>query len=101
MSELQVNPHEQLSEQQSLAGKYLTFGLGNEEYGVAILKVREIIGVMEITAIPDSPPYIMGIVNLRGKVIPVLDLRLKFAMEKTAYTEGTCIIVIEKFEWRR
>lgn len=79
----------------ALAGKYLTFSLGKEEYGVAILKVREIIGVMEITSVPHTPPYIKGVVNLRGRVIPILDLRLKFNMERKDYDERTCIIVVE------
>lgn len=79
----------------ALAGKYLTFSLGKEEYGVAILNVREIIGVMEITAVPHTPPYIKGVINLRGRVIPVLDLRLKFNMDRTDHTERTCVIVVE------
>jgi purine-binding chemotaxis protein CheW len=78
-----------------LAGKYLTFSLGEEEYGVGILSVREIIGVMEITAVPHTPSYIKGVINLRGRVIPILDLRLKFDMEPQAYNERTCIIVVE------
>jgi purine-binding chemotaxis protein CheW len=78
-----------------LAGKYLTFVLGNEEYGIGILKVREIIGVMEITAVPHTPEYIKGVINLRGRVIPVLELRLKFGMETQSYTQRTCIIVVE------
>lgn len=76
-------------------GKYLTFALGNEEYGVEILQVREIIGLMEITAVPQVPEYIKGVINLRGKVIPVIDLRLKFCMEAIAYTGETCIIVLQ------
>lgn len=80
---------------QELAGKYLTFSLGHEEYGVGILKVREIIGVMEITAVPHTPSYIKGVINLRGRVIPVLDLRLKFGMEPKEYDERTCVIVVE------
>ncbi len=78
-----------------LAGKYLTFSLGNEDYGVGILSVREIIGVMEVTAVPHTPGYIKGVINLRGRVIPVLDLRLKFDMEQQEYNERTCIIVVE------
>ncbi|MFZ5758368.1 MAG: chemotaxis protein CheW [Thermodesulfobacteriota bacterium] len=78
-----------------LAGKYLTFDLGREEYGIGILKVREIIGMMEITAVPHTPRYIKGVINLRGSVIPVLDLRLKFNMESREYNERTCIIVVE------
>ena len=78
-----------------LAGKYLTFALGKEEYGIGILKVREIIGLMEITAVPHTPRYIKGVINLRGSVIPVLDLRTKFDMEGQDYTDRTCIIVVE------
>ena len=80
---------------QNLEGKYLTFALGKEEYGIGILKVREIIGLMEITAVPHTPAYIKGVINLRGRVIPVLDLRLKFDMPSEEYTERTCIIVVE------
>ena len=76
-------------------GKYLTFALANEEYGLEILKVREIIGYMEITAVPQTPAYVKGVVNLRGQVIPVVDLRAKFGMETTDITEETCIIVVE------
>lgn len=76
-------------------GKYLTFSLAHEEYGIGILKVKEIIGMMAVTAIPQTPAFIKGVINLRGKVIPVIDLRLKFGMESMAYTERTCIIVVE------
>ena len=76
-------------------GKYLTFALANEEYGLEILKVREIIGYMEITAVPQTPVYVKGVINLRGQVIPVIDLRAKFGMETTDITEETCIIVVE------
>ncbi len=76
-------------------GKYLTFNLADEEYGIGILKVREIVGMMSITRIPQTPAYIKGVVNLRGKVIPVVDLRLKFGMEAMNYTDRTCIIVVE------
>lgn len=76
-------------------GKYLTFVLGKEEYGLAILKVREIIGFMDITAVPRTPEYVRGVINLRGQVISVIDLRAKFGMEKTERTEHTCIIVVE------
>ncbi len=78
-----------------LEGKYLTFALGKEEYGIGILKVREIIGVLEITSVPHTPEYIKGVINLRGRVIPVLELRIKFDMEPQEYTERTCIIVVE------
>jgi purine-binding chemotaxis protein CheW len=76
-------------------GKYLTFALGREEYGLAILKVREIIGCMEITAVPGTPPYVRGVINLRGQVIAVVDLRAKFNMPSAERTEQTCIIVVE------
>jgi purine-binding chemotaxis protein CheW len=76
-------------------GKYLTFSLAGEEYGIGILKIKEIIGLMPITTIPRTPHYVKGVINLRGKVIPVADLRLKFEMEAMAYTERTCIIVVE------
>ena len=76
-------------------GKYLTFTLAEEEYGIGILKVKEIIGMMAITTVPQTPEYMKGVINLRGKVIPVVDLRLKFGMEAIGYTERTCIIVVE------
>ena len=76
-------------------GKYLTFVLGTEEYGIEILKVREIIGIMDITSVPQTPDYMKGVINLRGKVIPVIDLRLKFAMTEEEYTQETCTIVVE------
>ena len=79
----------------SLAGKYLTFALADEEYGIGILKVREIIGLMEITAVPQTPSYVKGVINLRGRVIPVLELRIKFGMPTQEYTDRTCIIVVE------
>jgi len=76
-------------------GKYLTFSLGNEEYGIGILKIREIIGMMNITTIPQSPQYVKGVINLRGKIIPVVDLRLRFGMDARKYNERTCIIVVD------
>jgi purine-binding chemotaxis protein CheW len=76
-------------------GKYLTFALGREEYGIGILKVKEIIGILPITPVPRTPGYMKGVINLRGKVIPVVDLRLKFGMEEIDNTERTCIIVVE------
>jgi len=76
-------------------GKYLTFTLANEEYGIGILKIKEIIGMILITTIPQAPEYVKGVVNLRGKVIPVIDLRLKFGMQAIEYNERTCIIVLE------
>jgi len=76
-------------------GKYLTFSLAGEEYGIGILKVKEIIGMMPVTHVPQTPEFVKGVINLRGKVIPVVDLRLRFALEAAAYTERTCIIVVE------
>jgi purine-binding chemotaxis protein CheW len=76
-------------------GKYLTFKLNEEEYGIGILKVKEIIGIMTITSVPRTPEFLKGVINLRGKVIPIVDLRLKFSMEAIPYTERTCIIVVE------
>jgi|ERR1700722_14712085 len=76
-------------------GKYLTFALGSEEYGLEILKVREIIGYMEITAVPHTPSYVRGVINLRGQVISVIDLRARFGMATAEKTEQTCIIVVE------
>ena len=80
---------------QDRAGKYLTFALGPEEYGLEILKVREIMGYMEITAVPQTPAHVRGVINLRGKVIPVIDLRASFGMETAETTDQTCIIVVE------
>ena len=77
------------------AGKYLTFLIGKEEFGVAVLKVREIMGIQDITAVPQTPPYLKGVINLRGKVIPVIDLRLKFGLPSIDYTQRTCIIVVQ------
>ncbi len=76
-------------------GKYLTFSLGQEEYGLEILKVREIIGFIDVTSVPKTPDYVTGVINLRGQVIPVVDLRCKFDMDTTDVTEETCIIVVE------
>ena len=76
-------------------GKYLTFSLAGEEYGIGILKVKEIIGMMEITRVPQTPSYVKGVINLRGKVIPVIDLRQKFGLEAGEYTERTCVVVVE------
>lgn len=77
-----------------LAGKYLTFQLGNEIYGLPILSVREIIGMLPITAVPHSPPHIKGVVNLRGRVIQVTDLRTRFGLSEVKHTPETCIIFV-------
>ena len=78
-----------------LGGKYLTFRLANEEYGLQIMKVQEIIGMQPVTHVPRLPPYVRGIVNLRGRIIPTIELRAKFGLERVADTEKTCIIVVE------
>jgi purine-binding chemotaxis protein CheW len=75
-------------------GKYLTFLLGREEFAIQVLKVREIMGIQDITAVPQTPSYVKGVINLRGKVIPVVDLRLKFCLPEIEYTQRTCIIVV-------
>jgi len=77
------------------AGKYLTFHLGREEFAIRVVKVREIMGIQDITAVPQTPAYIKGVINLRGKVIPVVDLRLKFGLPEAQYTQRTCIIVVQ------
>jgi len=76
-------------------GKYLTFSMAGEEYGIGILKIKEIIGMMPITTVPQTPGFVKGVINLRGKVIPVIDLRLRFGLAEKAYNERTCIIVVE------
>ena len=75
--------------------KYLTFLLGEEDYGISIVEVKEIIGIMQITNIPKMPEYVKGVINLRGKIISVVDLRLKFGLEERQYDDRTCIIVVE------
>ena len=76
-------------------GKYLSFVLGREEYGLEILKVQEIIGIMDVTRVPRTPSYVRGVINLRGRVIPVVDLRGKFQMATINDTEKTCVIVVQ------
>lgn len=78
-----------------LSGKYLTFILGQEEYGIQILKVREIIRIQKITPIPKTPDFIRGIINLRGKIVPVVNLHLKFGMNPKDDNEKTCIVVVQ------
>ena len=78
-----------------LAGKYLTFRLGDETYGISVLKVREIIRHTTTTAVPQMPDYIKGVINLRGKIIPVIDLRLKFGMTGGDTTDQSCIVVVQ------
>ena len=84
-----------LSRMADKEGKYLTFALAGEEYGISILKIKEIIGVMPIVTVPQTPAFVKGVINLRGKVIPVMDLRLKFGIEAIDYNKRTCIVVVE------
>ena len=77
------------------AGKYLTFHLDSEEFGIRVLQVREIMGLQDITAVPQTPSHVKGVINLRGKVIPVLCLRTKFNLQPAPYTARTCIIVVQ------
>ena len=78
----------------ALAGKYLTFFLAGEEYGVEILRVQEIIGMMPITRVPNTPPHIKGVINLRGKVIPLLDVRSRFGLAQSTYNDRTVVVDI-------
>jgi len=94
MTDVSIQPVETTSHR-ACPGKYLTFNLCSEEYAIEILKVREIIGLMEITAVPRTPDYIRGVINLRGKVISLVDLRTKFGMEPAEDTDQTCIIVMD------
>ncbi|MCX8045048.1 MAG: chemotaxis protein CheW, partial [Desulfobacterota bacterium] len=82
-------------EEDTQRDKYLTFAVGAEDYGIDISHVTEIIGIQKITGVPDMPAYIRGVINLRGKVIPVMDVRLRFNMEQREYDDRTCIIVVD------
>lgn len=79
----------------ALVGKYLTFSLADESYGVPVLKVREIITMLHITTVPQMPPYVKGVINLRGKVIPVIDLRTKLGLPAAKLTDSNCIVVVQ------
>ncbi|MFY8268808.1 MAG: chemotaxis protein CheW [Terrimicrobiaceae bacterium] len=94
MEKVSATPSES-SSRAALAGKYLTFALSNEAYGIPVLKVREIITMLYITMVPQMPPYVKGVINLRGKVIPVIDLRAKLGLPKTEITDSTCIVVVQ------
>lgn len=94
MKAMQPAAVESRARDEERAGKYLVFHLGKEEFGIRVLKVREIMGILDITAVPQTPAYVKGVVNLQGKVIPVVDLRLKFGLPEIEYHERTCIIVV-------
>lgn len=81
-------------EEDTITNMYLTFQLGSEDYGIGIAHVTEIVGMQNITEVPDMPPYVKGVVNLRGQVIPVIDVRLRFHMQPRDYDERTCIVVV-------
>lgn len=91
---LQADLLEEEEDEDAQEDKYLTFILDREEYGIEIRHVTEIIGIQNITDVPDMPPYVKGVINLRGKVIPVMDVRLRFGLEERAYDDRTCIVVI-------
>ena len=90
----QINSEIQEKDRASLTGKYLTFALANVRYGLEILKVQEIIGAVNITRVPKCPDYLKGVINLRGKIIPIVDLRLRLGMKEKEYDERTCFIVV-------
>ena len=85
---------EEEQEEDTQEGKFLTFALGKEEYGIAIRVVTEIIGIQNITILPDMPSFVKGVINLRGKIIPVIDVRLRFNLPERDYNERTCIVVV-------
>ncbi|GAA5522474.1 chemotaxis protein CheW [Aliifodinibius salicampi] len=99
MSETATKQIEQQGGPDIEGGKFLTFFLGDEEYAIEILKVQEIIGLMSITPVPKMPPYIRGVLNLRGKIVPVMNLRTRFGLEEVEDTDETCIIVIQNKEY--
>jgi len=86
--------NQQLLEMDTQHGRYLTFALGQESFGLEITYVKEIVGLQPITPLPEAPDYHKGIINLRGLVIPVVDMRLKFGMEQGVYSDRTCIIIV-------
>ena len=95
MTELADTMDQAVKSMHEREGKYLTFSMADEEYGIGILKIKEIIGMMPITTVPQTPEFVKGVINLRGKVIPIVDLRARFGMDTIDYTERTCIIVVE------
>lgn len=89
----QASPHEEWED--TLQGRYLTFLVDGEALGLEIGYVKEIIGIQPIARLPDAPEYVKGIINLRGKIIPVIDMRLKFQKQPAEYTDRTCVIVVD------
>lgn len=90
-----AEPNGHTAGKEDLAGKYLVFQFGREEFGIRVLEVREITGIQDITAVPQTPVFVKGVINLRGKIVPVVDLRLKFGLPEQEYTARTCIIVVQ------
>jgi len=93
--ELEFDDDDLYDDEDTQKDKYLTFHLAGEDYGIDIAFVTEIIGIQKITEVPDMPTFVKGVINLRGKVIPVMDVRCRFKMEERAYDERTCIIVVD------
>jgi purine-binding chemotaxis protein CheW len=98
MSTASKHPVEEEDDLDAQKDKYLTFHIASEDYGIAIVHVTEIIGMQRITQVPKTPAFIKGVINLRGKVIPVMDVRLRFRMPGRDYDERTCIIVVQHNE---
>ncbi len=94
MKEIEEKVNEEVKDESSQEGQFLTYTIGNQEYGIEIRNVTEIIGIQKITSLPDVPEFVKGVINLRGKVIPVVDVRLRFGMEAREYDERTCIVVV-------
>lgn len=94
IDQIQKNIDDLRDEDESIENMYLTFKLAQEEYGIGIMHVTEIVGLQNITEVPDMPEFVKGVVNLRGQVIPVIDVRLRFHMKPKDYDERTCIIVL-------
>ncbi|HTP89208.1 MAG TPA: chemotaxis protein CheW [Bryobacteraceae bacterium] len=95
MSSTAVIQTEQAKRASAQAGKYLVFQLAQEEFAIGVLSVREIIRTQDITRVPHTPPHMKGVINLRGKVIPVMDLRTKLGFPETEYDQRTCVIIVE------
>ncbi len=95
MSRTDYTLDDQYDDEDTLSSRYLTFHLGNEDYGIEIRYVIEIVGMQKITEVPDMPDFVKGVINLRGQVIPVMDVRLRFNMEPRDYDERTCVIVVD------
>lgn len=100
MKETIVAEHDEQSSDKISGGKFLSFFLGEEEYAIEILKVQEIIGIMPITPVPKMPDYIRGVLNLRGRIVPVMELRRRFGLTPTEDTDETCVIVVQDGDFR-